>query len=108
MKQVLLEGLTLNCGTHHCREYNCACLFLSDDILCSGGKAAAPTISTDAEYNVLVKVLLKKPASCTAGISFDLDSIAAFKTRTKHVCILPLLLTCADFLCSCIHLTKMI
>jgi len=50
----------------------------------SGGKSGAATISTDEDYAVLVGALRRKPFQTNIGISFDLDSIAAFKIRAKR------------------------
>jgi hypothetical protein len=82
MRQILFVDPSSNSGIRNLRE-----LFISVDLISfSGGKTGAPTISTDHDYDVLVAALNRKPASCTVGISFDLDGIVAFRIRAKRVC----------------------
>ncbi|KIM71956.1 hypothetical protein PILCRDRAFT_93651 [Piloderma croceum F 1598] len=50
----------------------------------SGGKSGAATISTNDDYSVLVGALHKKPNQTNISITFDLDSILAFKIRIKR------------------------
>ncbi|KZP14417.1 hypothetical protein FIBSPDRAFT_959740 [Athelia psychrophila] len=45
----------------------------------SGGKAGAATIETDTEFDLLLKTLLKKTASCIVNVSFDIDEIQGFR-----------------------------
>jgi hypothetical protein len=54
-------------------------------MLCpSGGKAGAPTIETDHQFQVITEALFKKnKKTCQVGVEFDMDTMEGFRIRRQ-------------------------
>jgi hypothetical protein len=54
-------------------------------MLCpSGGKAGAPTIETDRQFQVITEALFKKnKKTCQVGVEFDTDTMEGFCIRRQ-------------------------
>jgi hypothetical protein len=50
----------------------------------SGGKAGAPTIETDHQFEVITEALFKKnKKTCQIGVEFDTDTMEGFRIRRQ-------------------------